>query len=75
MTQTVDLTLDEIRAYIESVRWQISKDGSHSYMLMKWKPESIAMFYAFVEFIRRNGYIQIHEGIPYICFDVGDMRY
>lgn len=38
-TQSIDLTMDQIREWVKSVRWQTAKDGSHSYTLAKWKPE------------------------------------
>ncbi len=73
--QSIDLSTDELREYIASVTWQTSKDGSHSYTLTKWKPERAAMFFAFVWFIRKHGYIEMFMGVPYICFDVDDHRY
>jgi hypothetical protein len=73
--QSVDLSIDEIREYVKSVRWQTAQDGSHSYTLAKWYPEVAAMFYAFVWFIRKNGYIEMFRDVPYICFDVDDYRY
>jgi hypothetical protein len=75
IVQSVDLTLEQLREYIASVRWQTSKDGTHSYTLAKWKPELAAMFYAFVWFIRKNGYIEMFRDVPYICFNVDDHRY
>jgi len=42
---------------------------------MEWYPEVAAMFYAFVWFIRKNGYIEMFSDVPYICFDVDDYRY
>lgn len=73
--QSVDLTSEQLRDYISAVRWQEAKDGSHSYTLAKWKPELAVIFYAFVWFIRKQGYIQMFHDVPYICFDVDDYKY
>jgi hypothetical protein len=73
--QSVDLTLEQLQEYISAVRWQESKDGSHSYTLTKWEPKLAAMFYAFVWFIRKNGYIEMFRDVPYICYNVDDHRY
>jgi hypothetical protein len=75
ITQSVDLSIDEIREYVKSVHWHTAQDGSHSYTLAKWEPKFAAMFYAFVWFIRKNGYIEMFRDVPYICFDVDDYRY
>ncbi len=38
-------------------------------------PSAAAIFYAFVWFIRKHGYIEMFRDVPYICFDVDDHRY
>jgi hypothetical protein len=66
---------NQIREYISRVRWQESKDKSHSYTLVKWASELSDDFFGFVQYIRDYGYEVWFYGKPYTCFDVDGMRY
>lgn len=69
------ITNEQIRKYILSARWRMSKDNSHSYTLFEWLPESWPYFAAFVQHIRNHGYHAYFYGREYIAYDVDGMRY
>ncbi len=71
----MELSEGQIRDYIGRVRWQESKDKSHSYTLEKWSPEDRDEFYALVQHIRDCGYVEWFRGVGYVMFDVGEYRY
>lgn len=58
-TSTLSMTLEGMRNYIASVRWQFAKtmpDNPHEYTIRKWAPEKERDFEAVVMFIREAGY-------------------
>lgn len=70
-----DQIFDQWRDYIDAVRWQTSKDGSHQYTVRKWSPELDQTFVDFARFIRENGYIGVFMKRQYIYLDLDGFKY
>jgi hypothetical protein len=75
MDEAAEIRENDIRKYIESVRWRESQDKSHSYTLHEWAPTMDRLFYSFANFIREHGYAAWYWGKQYTCFDVDGDRY
>ncbi len=69
------ITEKQIREYIKKVRWQTSKDKSHSYTVKKWTPGLSGEFEAFVMYIREKGYAGFFGKTRYKYFDIGGFKY
>lgn len=69
------MTEKDIKEYIEKVKWQTAKDGSHQYTVRKWAPELVGTFEKFVMHIRNNGYDGYFFKTKYKYFDMDGFKY
>ena len=69
------LTEEVLREYIYSVAWRTAKTGDHQYTVVEWRRDLDPAFYAFVQYIRDNGYKQTFKGSKYTYFDLDGFFY
>lgn len=66
---------ENLRAYIESVPWTTSKDGSHQYTIKHWMPKLQPVFESVAQHIRDNGHETTFRGKPYTVYVIDNRRY
>ena len=64
-----------LREYINKVRWQKAKDGTHEYTVVSWKPEVEKEFREFVSVIYKKGRKEKFHGTTYTYFTIDDYTY
>lgn len=64
-----------LRDYINSVKWQKAKDGTHEYTVVTWKPELEKDFREFVSTIYETGYKEKFHGTTYTYLTIDDYTY
>lgn len=65
----------ELREYIQKVRWQKAKDGTHEYTVVMWKPELEKDFREFVSTIYETGFKEKFHGSTYTYLTIDGYTY
>ena len=66
---------DDLKAYIESVKWRTAKDGTHQYTIANWAPEKEKEFRELVATIYDKGYKEEFMGQEYTYLEIGGYIY
>jgi len=63
----------ETEQCLERFHWEASQDKSHEYYVCE--PVNEVEFKDLVNYIRKQGYVVTIQGIPFVCFDIGEYLY
>jgi len=69
---------EEIKQYINSVKWQIAKtmpEIPHEYTIVSWNPDKKKSFYNFVKSIRKHGKDDIFYNKTYRYLVIDNYKY
>lgn len=69
------MTAKQAKEYVSNVRWQVARDGTHSYTVKHWHPEFHQEFIQFVLMIQHTGYKKKFGKVDYLYLDVEDFTY
>jgi hypothetical protein len=72
------MTKEEIKKYIDSVKWQIAKtmpEIPHEYTIADWNSDKKESFYNFVKYIRKYGKDEIFYNKKYRYLVIDNYKY
>ena len=72
------MTLEEAKAYIQSVRWQYAKTyvtAPHEYTVLDWKPETKQQMIDFANLILANGYKEQFYSKTFTVLQIDEYKY
>ena len=72
------MTLDDVKKYIQSVRWQYAKTyvtAPHEYPVLDWKPETKKQMIDFANFILANGYKEQFYSKTFTVLQIDEYKY